>query len=329
MDIRILSSAKDLQVYAQWVKNHPHGSLWQSLERKNYLEACGKKVVIYTVPDQEKIIASALVVIDRTFGGLSTWDIPRGPLGPQIDNSKLIIEKMMETILGDAQNDRSMSLFFSPQSKIILNSQFSILNSPRLIHAEASRILDLTQTEDQILSQMEPKGRYNIKVAQKHGITVEQSNDVDAFYELLKGTGGRDGFVINSKAHYSRFLSELEGSFLLIAMHDKKPIAGLIGVTWNGAGYYYYGASDYAHRNLMAPYLVQWEGMKLCKGKGCTTYDLLGIAPTGAADDHPWAGITGFKARFGGTVIEYPPEQEIVLRPVVRGLLQWKRRVIG
>ncbi len=178
---------------------------------------------------------------------------------------------------------------------------------------------------------MHPKGRYNINVAKKHGIEIRKGaiSDIDSFYGLLQGTGTRDAFRISQKSHYTRFLSELKGSFIMMAEHQGKAVAGLMGVIWNGTGIYYYGASSYEHRHLMAPYLLQWEAMKYCKQEGCTKYDLLGISPDNAAANDPWAGITDFNRKFGGPVVTYPPEQMMVMRPFIKSAIEWKRRIVG
>lgn len=173
---------------------------------------------------------------------------------------------------------------------------------------------------------MKPKGRYNIKVAQKHGIRVEQTNDIHAWYRLVSETTSRDGFTGLSKQRYQAFLEALEGSFLMLAYtQEGEAIAGLIGAVYGSTGIYYYGASSHAHRALMAPYLLQWEAMQYCRKLGCTHYDLLGIAPPDMPS-HPWAGITSFKNKFGGELVEYPPEQMVVLKPVAKKLLELKRR---
>ena len=79
----------------------------------------------------------------------------------------------------------------------------------------------------------------------------------------------------------------------------------------------------------MAPFLLQWEVMRFAKAQGQHFYDLLGVTPLEAATGHPWAGISSFKAKFGGQVTLCPPEQQIVLRPWAERLLAMKRMVLG
>ena len=317
MSVRQLTSTDEQKKYDTWIKAHPQGNLWQSLERKAYLDSLEKETRLYIDEEDGSIVASALVKIDRTSFGLSTWDIGRGPLGDAAS--------LLDAIVRDAQADRCLAVYFSPLKIIDTPSQ----TSSRHIHCSATRMIDLTQTEEEILAQMKQKGRYNIRVAEKHGVTVENSDDVDAFYQLISQTGQRDDFTILPQKQYQAFLDHLTDAFLLIARSsDGVPAAGLMGVRWNGTGIYYYGASSYEHRALMAPYLLQWEAIQHCKQAGCSRYDLLGIAPLEAPSDHPWQGISSFKEKFGGEVIDYPDEQQIVLRPVVKWLLSLKRRLL-
>ena len=116
---------------------------------------------------------------------------------------------------------------------------------------------------------------------------------------------------------------------LAYALNEEKAIGGLLGVVYDSEGIYYYGASSYAHRALMAPYVLQWEALRHCKAHGCLSYDRLGVAPSDAGPDHPWAGITAFKEKLGGEIVTYPPEQQIVLRPIAQKMLTMKRALIG
>ncbi|MDA1209148.1 MAG: peptidoglycan bridge formation glycyltransferase FemA/FemB family protein [bacterium] len=341
MHIQQCTTEQDLARYTKWLASSEHNSLWQSAAWKHYQETLGREVRIYTAHDGDSIKASALVVIDKTIGGLSTWDIPRGPLsgGQGVGSRESRVGELLKEIIEDAKREKCMSLYFSPTFSLppIPDSLLpDPRNSRRHQQPEATRIIDLTKSEEDILMQMKQKGRYNIKVARKNDVTVKESDDIDAFYALTKETGKRDGFTGLSKRAYQTFLDEVPGSFLLLAylsaeVDDKqtKPIAGVLSVVYGSQGTYYYGASSHAHRASMAPYLLQWESMQFCKVKGCTSYDLLGTAPSGSGDDHPWKGITAFKEKFGGEEVLYAHEQEIILKPLASTLLSLKRKVIG
>lgn len=323
MEIRILTSAEDLQAWATFVQASPLGSLWQSPEWKSYQEALGRQTRVYGCFDGLSMKAAGLVVIDKTAGNLATWEIPRGPIGEGA-------AELAMNIMNDARKERALVLRLSPLSPLPLDGF-----SPSGGHTqpEATRIVSLTLSEQDLLAQMKPKGRYNIRLAQRHDIEIRDDADVSAFHALLKRTGARDGFGIHPESHYRAFLEHIPGAFLLLAYHAKtssrEPIAGLVGARWGSTGIYYYGASDERHRALMAPYLLQWEAMKRCIAAGCTHYDLLGVAPEGSDEKHAWAGITNFKEKFGGALVGYAPEQQIVLRPMLWRLLNLKRRLLG
>jgi len=328
VQIRELSIAEE-PAYDAWVRCHAHGTLWQSLEWKHLQEALSRKVRIFAAIEGESIHASALVVIDRTAFGLSTWDIPRGPLWEDSLSNNLKRD-LLEAIIVEAKKDKCLSLSLSPVQELEAPSiQFA--SSGRHIQPEATLLIDLKLPEEALLAQMHHKGRYNIRLAEKHGVSVRRSEDIDAFYALLRQTSQRDRFQNLPKKHYESFLRGLQGGFLLLAFSptSKKPISGLMGVMWGKTGIYYYGASDYEHRALMAPYLLQWEAMRLCREQGCASYDLLGLAPPDADASHPWKGISSFKEKFGGMLVTYPPEQQIVLRPLMKKLLETKRQILG
>ena len=188
---------------------------------------------------------------------------------------------------------------------------------------EATIVLDLTLSQEEILKQMKPKGRYNIKVAERNGVAVHEVHEKDLektlekFYEIFQKTAERDGFRIHPLSYYQKMLTTLgpQHAKLFIATapgevpEEEKIAAGLIATYHNETlenrkALYYYGASDHELRSLMAPYLLQWHVMCDAKARGYTSYDLFGIAPEGA-ENHPWAGVTDFKKKFGGTVVEY------------------------
>lgn len=329
MIVRLIDAPADLSRYDAWCAARPEATLWQSLDWKKYQESLGRETRLYVAEERDGIAASALVIIDRTSFGLSTWDIPRGPLW-ESESHLSSLEELLHHMTDAAKKDRCMSIYLSPGHEMP-KTKFGSRHSSRHEQPEATRVIDLTSGDEDILKQMHQKGRYNIGLAQKHGVRVEESRDVATFHRLLTDTAGRDHFTAGPKKRYELFLKELPGSFLLLARaaDGATPIAGLLGVLHGTTGYYYYGASSYADRALMGPYLLQWEAMRYCKARGAHSYDLLGVSPPDAGPDHPWQGVSGFKAKFGGRAVSYPPEQEITLKPALKGLLEIKRRIVG
>ncbi|MDD2870598.1 MAG: peptidoglycan bridge formation glycyltransferase FemA/FemB family protein [Candidatus Gracilibacteria bacterium] len=164
-------------------------------------------------------------------------------------------------------------------------------------------VIDTSLTLDQILSNMKPKGRYNIKLAEKKGIQVldvdKTDENIALFYKLMLETTSRDGFNGNTIDYYKTFLNTLENSKLLLAFYEGIVIAGGIFTFDSDISIYYYGASsgDTRYRNLMSPYLLQWTAIKLAKENKSKLYDFLGVATPGD-ENSPLAGVTDFKKKF-------------------------------
>jgi peptidoglycan pentaglycine glycine transferase (the first glycine) len=280
-------------------------NLWQHPIWGDFQKSIGRKTWMIEIEG-----ASALVVQHKMPFGLNWLEVPRGPLFSDEKSLPEILKKIEEI----GKNEKSVFVRMSSYEELkIKNEKLKITLADH--HPETSLVIDLHQSEEEILTQMKPKGRYNIKVAEKHEVIVSESTDVDAFYQLLSKTGGRDGFSIHSKSYYENMMKSLgSNAQLLLAKYQDRIIAGGIFIYLDEWGIYYYGASDNEYRNVMAPYLVQWEAIKEAKKRGCKCYDFLGISPNDQKN-HPWAGVTEFKKKFGGRIVDYPKAKVMVLRP--------------
>ena len=179
-------------------------------------------------------------------------------------------------------------------------------------------LVDLTDSEDDILARMHSKWRYNIRLSERKGVTIHRylGNDkdiddkIDKFYELTKETNARDGNSSHGKAYYadlikssSKELSEgkdVPVISLYIAEHEGDEIASIMTLFSKTEAIYLYGASSNNKRNLMPNHLLQWQAMKDAKAYGSTYYDMYGMPPEGKDEHHPMHGLYMFKANFGG-----------------------------
>jgi peptidoglycan pentaglycine glycine transferase (the first glycine) len=196
---------------------------------------------------------------------------------------------------------------------------------------ECTLVLDLARSIEQILAGMKQKGRYNIKIAEKRGVKIHESKDVESYYKILEQTLARDKFSGHEKDFYKKMIEILgpqHHAKMYLAEYEKEIIAGMILTYYKDTAIYYYGASSNKYREVMAPYLLQWTAIKDAKERGFKYYDFLGIAPP-EAKNHPWAGVTDFKLKFGGRTVEYVKAREFVFKPFWYWIIRIVKRIKG
>jgi lipid II:glycine glycyltransferase (peptidoglycan interpeptide bridge formation enzyme) len=166
-------------------------------------------------------------------------------------------------------------------------------------------------SEDDILARMKQKTRYNVRLAEKKGVTVRAWDDLDGFHQMVQVTGGRDGFGVHSLEYYRRAYALFHPTGmaeLLVAEYEGQPLAALMAFARGRRAWYVYGASNDQERNRMPTYLLQWEAIRWAKSHGCTEYDLWGVPDEDEAKleaefesrhDGLW-GVYRFKRGFGG-----------------------------
>ncbi|MFP4362938.1 MAG: lipid II:glycine glycyltransferase FemX, partial [Spirochaetia bacterium] len=173
-------------------------------------------------------------------------------------------------------------------------------------------VVNLEQSEDEILKAMKSKTRYNVRLAAKKGVTVRKASfdEYDTWYNIYQETAQRDKIAIHSAEYYKKvwelaWETEDMDITLLFAEHEGEVLAGNFIALNKEHSVYLYGASSGKKRSLMPAYALQWEAMKLAKSAGCTEYDLFGIPPK-PDKDHPMYGLYRFKTGFGGQIRNMP-----------------------
>jgi lipid II:glycine glycyltransferase (peptidoglycan interpeptide bridge formation enzyme) len=201
--------------------------------------------------------------------------------------------------------------------------------------------VDLRPSEEEILSAMKGKTRYNIRLAERRGVDVRAggAEDVHTFYQLSQVTAERDQFGIHSydyyRAAYDLFApAGLAGLF--VAEYQGKALAALMAFACGARAWYFYGASSDEERQRMPTYALQWAAMRWAKARGCELYDLWGVpdeeeetleAEFAERSDGLW-GVYRFKRGFGGRLVRYIGAYDYVYRPMLyriyRRALRWQ-----
>lgn len=208
----------------------------------------------------------------------------------------------------------------------------------------SSWMLDISGDEDRLLAAMKSKTRYNIRLAARKGVEVSEAGPeaIPEFYRLFQETAERDDFFIHSQDVYRRMFTLFwdAGRFaLLFARHESRLIAAITLLRFGDTCWYLQGASSNADRNLMPTYLLQWEGIRWAKGRGCREYDFRAV-PDLLREDQDMYGVYRFKEGFGGRQLTTLPTYGAAYHPLLfalwrsyysgRFLLnQWQRKRAG
>ena len=197
-----------------------------------------------------------------------------------------------------------------------------------------SFILDINKSEPELFSGLKSKTRYNIKVAQKHGVQVTVDDSDTAFEDyitLWQQTTSRQGFYAHDQAYQRHMWAVMKAAgiaHLVRATYQDKPLGIWIIFIYKNILFYPYGASSRDHREVMANNLLAWNTILFGKSQGCTTFDMWGSLGPEPDPKDPWYGFHRFKEGYGGTLMEFVGSWDYVRDPqkyqVFRLLDNWR-----
>ena len=316
-----------LAEWNQFLQKYPNAHLLQTAEWGELKSAFGWKPV--------RIVSGTVGVqiLFRKFPlGYTVGYIPKPVMSGQLLVNNLSVWQEVDSI---CKRHHAIFLKLEPdrwqgEAPSSITNDSSLITSPHNIQPPRTIVVDIRGPEEETLSRMKQKTRYNIRLAEKKGVTVRTWNDIESFHKMILLTGSRDRFGVHSLEYYKRaydLLHPRQMAELLLAEYEGKPLAALFVARNGNRAYYLYGASTDEERNRMPTYLLQWEAMKWAKACGCEQYDLWGVpdeeeetleANFEKRQDGLW-GVYRFKRGFGGELKRAVQALDRVYNP----LLYW------
>ena len=318
-----------------FVSSHPHGHILQSHEWGEAQKAFGEPVYRIGIEENGTLLACATLIAKTFKGSQHYMYCPRGPLFAS-GATQEVQKEFLKAIANLANEKKSIFLRVNPELTEKPSWLAGFKKADHEIEPRETVILDLLKSEDQLLSEMKSKTRYNIRLAEKKGVRVVSGSDeklLREFLRLNKETTERDKFKAHENEYYQKQLAILGPknmqkvyvAFANINGKEQAIAANLVSYFGKRATYMH-GASGNEGRNLMPTFALQWQAMRDAKSEGYTEYDFWGVAPS---DDpsHPWAGITRFKKGFSQTVVQYIGAYDLPYRKALYALYRLYRKV--
>jgi peptidoglycan pentaglycine glycine transferase (the first glycine) len=286
------------------------------------------------------LILKRVIPLGSMSARLSILYAPKGPLLDWAD------EKLRNRVLTDLQvlAKKEGAIFLKADPNVVLGTgvlgsgedvsnqeghavQAALLGrgwrySSDQIQFRNTVLIDLDRSEQELLARMKQKTRYNVRLAEKKGVSLRIGTqaDLDMLYKMYAETSVRDGFVIRDQNYYrtvwQTFMQKSQSPVSslpitnhqsplaepLIAEVDHEPVAAIFVFYFAGRAYYVYGMSRDVHREKMPSYLLQWEAIKRGRRQGASVYDLWGAPEMFDETDSMW-GVYRFKEGLGGRVV--------------------------
>jgi len=296
-------------------------------------EAMGRKVRRFEIKKDFEIIGFFQVIKYPFPFGKSFLYIPHAPV--LTSNTPQATSKENKFPMGSAHNNEFLKKFHEKllkitkeENAIFARFDFHSRNLDRYFKKVPSYayhssyfqpkyewILNVKKSEEEMLNNMHPKTRYGIRLAESKGVKVEIIKTdfleyFSHFYDLMKKTAERNKFNLHPEIYYKNIFTSCEknkNAFLVIANYNSKILVINLVLLYGETVYFVFGASSDEFKNLMAPHLSHWKTIIEVKKLDLKIYNF------GAVGEE-FEGISRFKKRFGGELLEYSDSYDLVLK---------------
>ncbi len=331
----------DKDIYNAFVASN-NGSFLQSYEWGEWQKKNGRNARRYTCTDETGAVqlAAQFLVYPLPLGQFYLY-CPYGPVAnSQFPSAswRTNFQTAIQELIGQIKRDHPKALFTKLEPITAFNLQpttYNLQPSSR-IQPGSTLLLDLTKTEEQLQMEMHQKTRYNIKVANKHGVVIKTGTDTtgpeaEEILMLITKTTERQAYKGHSLSYYQNFckffaeavqrknniseISNLDTPSMQVrwygAFYQEHLLSGGIFIDFGNTRTYLYGGSNDAKKNIMAPYALHWHAIRDAKQEAITHYDMGGLETSSGTTP----GFARFKLGFGGGTTHYPTPTDISWHP--------------
>lgn len=297
------------------VAQNPASGFMQSFFWTKFNNLLGWPTYKIGVFDNKDIIGGAIISKFATNNGHNYLYIPEGPvIFYDVLESGKIFDGLIAEIdkIADLKGD-SLTSHLRIDARLITLPTFFKRFQKAPIDLEPLRtiIIDLSLSKEQILAQMKPKGRYDIKVAQRYGLkatSTDLKSGLNDFLKFYRETVDRKQFKGKEKKYFIDLVTAIDNpsnAKMFFVKDQNEILAVALIIFYGNVATYLFGASSDLHREKQATYLLQWEIICRAKEMDFKKYDLYAIVPDENNLKHPWQGFTNFKKKFGGEQVKY------------------------
>lgn len=306
-----------------FVSRRPEANFLQSWDFYKFHKARGKRVVRKLVYDKDEIVGAWAGVVETAKRG-RYLAVAGGPLINWEDPK--LVKKVFEDIKNEGLEHKCVFVRIRPQLELSEKSlkimkDNGLIKAPMYLSVEYAGILDLTNSEEEILAGASQGFRRKLRKAEKNNIEITASatdEDIEEFCKLEKLHSERQKYV----AFSSDFLTKQFEAFrknhevlIYTAKKDGEILAQNFMIFYGAEASYHYGVSSALGTKYSAAPLLHMAAMEEARKRDCIRYNLWGIVGENETS-HRFYGVSEFKRSFGCQELKYTPAHDMVLSPL-------------
>jgi len=288
------------QKYSPFVQSYKYGEFYAALDEKYF---------ILGVYRGDTLVGGSLVLTTHARRG-NFFYLPYGPILAYDDTD--MVTAFFDALRKKAKDEHMDFIRVSPflsdteEGRGALEKQ-GFRPAPMHVLAENSWLLDLSQTEEELLAHMKKNHRNLIRRCERDGVEVTMTQNeetLNILHDMLDETEKRHNFTRFSRTYinqeFNQFASDHQAEIFLGTLPNGDNDAAAIIMFYGNMAVYRHSASRNIDKKLPTSYLIQWRVIQEAKRRGMRWYNFWGVEPKDSDKNHPFAGIGHFKRGFGG-----------------------------
>lgn len=196
--------------------------------------------------------------------------------------------------------------------------QLGFRKAPMYLSVEFAGVLNLENSEEEILKNMRQRLRRALRKAEKNQITIEKTSDPKAihdFYQIELQTAKRHDFYAFSEDFLTKQFAAFaknDEAVLYIAKLNGEILAENFTIFYGNEASYHYGVSSELGTKYSGAPLLHMEAMRDARKRGIKRYNFWGIVDENDTK-HRFYGVSVFKRGFGVEELKYLEARDLVL----------------
>jgi lipid II:glycine glycyltransferase (peptidoglycan interpeptide bridge formation enzyme) len=324
---------EDKEVFNQFVNLSPFGDILQFWQWGEVKKDQGWKPLRIAVVEEGYLILTAQILL-KSVPFLGNYaHAPHGPVTQNVQELEKGLPVFTEFLTHISKTYNFAAVEIEPRiGKIVepqdveYSSTIKTLTDPKILEIYEKNgyqvtgrnvepihklYYDLDKNEEELLSLCKKNTRYNIRLAEKKGVQINEylpddpqiNQKIEEFYKLLLETQKRaKGYPVRSISTFKKLFEAFKGTnnlALFEAKFENDVIVMNISQRTKNWSSSFYAGSNRLHTKLKAPYLLRWKSVLKAKEEGSRLYDFWGIV-----SDKEHAGYSDQKLSFGGLRID-------------------------